>query len=92
MQNRNCIRKEKEIGIEKGDKFFTDKYYGIKSTDAMNYELNLLSLIDEDLEKKQTNNILGIDTLCGTPILELKNKFREKGLFETKLYFTEPSI
>lgn len=74
------------IGLSRGDEFFTKKYYGIKSTDSMNYEMNLLSLVDNEITEKRNCKILGIDTLCGTPILELKNKLRENGIVDTKLY------
>ncbi|RDY24509.1 glycosyltransferase [Romboutsia maritimum] len=74
------------VGMTKGDEFFIDKYYGIKSTDAMNYECNMVSLLDEDLLEDKNYKILGIDTLCGTPILEVKNKLRENGILNTSLY------
>ncbi|WP_170075354.1 glycosyltransferase [Paraclostridium dentum] len=74
------------IGLTRGNEFFTKKYYGINSLDAMNYETNLLSLIDDEICEIKNYKTLGIDTLCGTPILELKNKLRENGIFNTELY------
>ncbi|CEK39037.1 glycosyltransferase [Paraclostridium sordellii] len=75
-----------DIGMRKGNEFFEQKYYGINFNDVMNYEINLISLIDEDEIKKNEYKVLGIETLCGTPILEVKNKLREKGKFNTSLY------
>ncbi len=81
------LSKGKELeyaGMEKGSAFFEHKYYGIKSEDAMNYETNLLSIIDKDIVDKNYK-ILGIDSLCGASILELKNRLRENGIFNVNL-------
>lgn len=73
------------ISMKEGSNFFKNKYYGIDPQDVLNYELGMLSLIDFDLIEHEDKKILGVDVLCGTPILELKNKMREKGIFGTKL-------
>lgn len=74
-----------DLSMKKGRDFFKKKYFGVDSLDAMNYELQMLSLVDYKLLDDKIYNILGIDTLCGTPILEMKNKLRESGIFNTRL-------
>lgn len=73
------------LSMKRGSDFFKKKYYGLNSLDAMNYELVMLSLVDYELLHNNEYNILGIDTLCGTPILEMKNKLVEQGIFNAKL-------
>lgn len=73
-------------GMYKGKNFFEDKYYGISTEDASNYEPTMISFIEADKLDNKIYSVLGIDTLCGTPILELKNKLREGRIFKTKLY------
>lgn len=71
--------------LEKGRKIFKDKYFGIDAWDDVNnYETNMISLIDER-QGKSEYDILGIDVLCGTPLLEAKNALREKGFYNTRL-------
>lgn len=72
------------IGMKKGKVFFEQKYYGVKAEDAMNYEYNLLSIMDKNISNENCE-ILGIDTLCGTPILELKNILNENKNSNLKL-------
>lgn len=72
-----------EKSIEKGKKIFKDKYYGIDAwEDVNNYEPEMMSFIE--LEKKEYK-ILGIDILCGTPLLEAKNKLRNASVFNVDI-------
>lgn len=71
--------------LNEGKKLFKDKYYGIDAwEDVNNYEPVMMSLI-EGSRKKSVCNILGIDVLCGTPLLETKNVLREMGHYKTNL-------
>ncbi|OAA93666.1 glycosyltransferase [Clostridium coskatii] len=71
--------------LQEGRKIFKDKYYGIDAwNDASNYECTMISSAEIQFNKCEYN-ILGIDVLCGTPILELKNKLRNNGIFDTRL-------
>ncbi len=71
--------------IEKGKKVFADKYYGIDAWDDVNnFESNMMGLIKIESDKKKYN-VLGIDVLCGTPLLQAKNRLRSKGIFNTNL-------
>ncbi len=73
--------------IEEGRKNFKDKYYGLDAWDDVNnFEIPLLSLLNLKKEKVTSNsNVLGVNVLCGTPILEFKNRMRNIGVFDVKL-------
>lgn len=69
-----------QLSLEKGRKNFTDKYYGLDSWDDMsNYEGYLIHAFPN---KKPSSDprVLGIDTACGLPILQIKNELRHRGI------------
>lgn len=78
---------EYQESLEKGRIIFRDKYHGIDAWDDVNnYETNLISCVElKDCKQDTALQVLGIDCLCGTPILELKNKLRESGFFNVVL-------
>jgi GT2 family glycosyltransferase len=71
--------------LEKGRQNFRDKYFGIDAWDDINnYEITMINT----LQPPQNNDrpkVLGIDVRCGTPILEIKNKLKGFGIFNTEL-------
>jgi GT2 family glycosyltransferase len=73
--------------LEAGRDDFKRKYYGIDSWDDVNnYEPVMISLVEpQEVHGCDGVNILGVDVLCGTPILELKNKLRESQVYDVKL-------
>lgn len=78
---------EKNTLLRTGREIFRQKYYGIDAWDDMNnFEVLMLNLVDPE-EKRGTlkPEILGIDVLCGTPILQLKNKLRHADIFYANL-------
>ncbi|WP_234119670.1 glycosyltransferase [Clostridium hydrogenum] len=77
--------------IEKGKKNFQDKYYGVDAwSDVANFESEMISCLNINNDFNNEINVLGIDVLCGTPLLEVKNLLRENGLFDVKLHsYTE---
>ncbi|RCX16884.1 GT2 family glycosyltransferase [Anaerobacterium chartisolvens] len=73
--------------LQKGRTVFNNKYYGIDAwNDVNNYELTMTALIDpvQSIEAACTN-VLGIDVLCGTPLLEVKNKLRSGDVCNVRL-------
>jgi len=86
---QSAVRTEEESRdyYNKSRAIFSEKYFGIDAWDDVNnYELTMMScIVEDDKFVKETPNVLGVDVLCGTPILEVKNIFREKGIFGTKL-------
>jgi SAM-dependent methyltransferase len=90
---------EKELerfnhSIDAGRKDFQSKYFGIDAwEDVNNYETVMISLVNPQERKGSKGlEILGVDVLCGTPILELKNKLREARVFDARLsaFSTDP--
>lgn len=73
--------------LMKGKQIFRDKYYGLDAWDDVNYETAMMQYIEvrEEFDKDSSPKVIGIDVACGTPILEVKNKLRNKGIFNTKL-------
>jgi GT2 family glycosyltransferase/SAM-dependent methyltransferase len=80
-------KEEFNESIQSGKDDFSSKYFGLDSwKDVNNYEQELLSfLVPTDYSPEDTIEILGIEVLCGTPILEIKNKLRENSIFKTNL-------
>ncbi|MDD3394048.1 MAG: glycosyltransferase [Anaerotignum sp.] len=75
---------QQALSLENGRKNFMQKYYGLDAwNDIRNFENELISNIKEPEEKGWKPCVLGVDTRCGTPILEIRNKLREYGLTET---------
>lgn len=73
--------------LEKGRITFKNKYHGIDAwNDVNNYEIVMMSLIEPDEKRGAANaEVLGVDVLCGTPILEVKNKLRSVEIFDVRL-------
>ncbi|MCB8814160.1 glycosyltransferase family 2 protein [Desulfosporosinus shakirovi] len=73
--------------LEKGRTTFQDKYYGIDAWDDVNnFESTMMSLVKAKQKFSESfPNILGVDVLCGTPLLEIKNTLRQQGVFNTRL-------
>lgn len=80
--------------LETGKTDFKNKFYGIDAwDDVYNYEVVMMSLVNpHNHQGSQKVEILGIDVLCGTPLLELKNKLREAHVYDAKLsaFSTDP--
>jgi len=75
--------------LENGRQNFKNKYYGIDAWDDVNnYEHAMISMLKRPLYG--TNEVLGVDVRCGSPILEIKNKLKMFNSFDTYLSaFTE---
>jgi GT2 family glycosyltransferase len=80
--------------IEAGKRDFRNKYYGVDAWDDVNnYEPNIMAMVNpKEHDSDKEINILGVDVLCGSPILELKNKLRENYIFNPYLsgFSTDP--
>lgn len=69
-----------QLSLEKGRKNFTDKYHGLDSWEDMsNYEGYLIHGFPNS-KPPASPHILGIDTACGLPILQVKNELRHRGI------------
>lgn len=90
LSPEEIIRNQKSL--EYGRKNFNDKYRDLDAwNDILNFEINLINMIPPIKEMKEMINVLGIDVLCGTPILEIKNNLRKKGILNiaTRAFTTE---
>lgn len=80
--------------LETGKTDFKNKFFGIDAwDDVYNYEVVMMSLVNpHNHQGSQKVEILGIDVLCGTPLLELKNKLREAHVYDARLsaFSTDP--
>lgn len=77
--------------LEMGRKNFLDKYHGLDAwDDILNFEFSLINRINRPSKQQSIPKILGIDVKCGTPILEIRNRLRKYGIFESESYaFTQ---
>lgn len=72
--------------LVKGRRAFQKKYYGIDAwSDTANFEFELSAAITDFLVKKRADSdyqpsIIGIDVLCGMPLLQVKNDLRKAGI------------
>lgn len=73
--------------LAKGREDFKKKYFGIDAWDDVNnFEQAMLSLLNtEHIQHKEKIKVLGVNVLCGTPILECKNRLRNQGKFNVEL-------
>lgn len=83
--NEDKDAKQFEKSINDGKNNFKDKYYGIDAwDDVCNFESPMISKISKP-NNKNIPEILGVDTRCGTPLLEIKNKLRSFGVMNCRL-------
>jgi GT2 family glycosyltransferase len=83
LEDKNEEDFQKSIDI--GRQNFRDKYQGLDAWDDVNnYLMDTVAGINPPKGEKKIR-ILGIDTKCGTPILDVKNKLREYGCYDVGL-------
>ena len=81
--------------LAKGRRLFQQKYCGIDAwSDVINYEESMLDILlhESELLRRNSPHILGVDVRCGTPLLEVKNMLRSRGISDASLaaYTTAP--
>jgi len=70
--------------LEKGRLCFKSKFFGIDAWDDVNnYIPDVIKKIRKPFVRESTS-ILGVDVKCGTPILEIKNKLRSFGVYDSE--------
>ncbi len=71
--------------LEIGRANFREKHFGIDAwTDASNYLAPYVRYFPKPKELKRAH-ILGVDTRCGTPALDIKNWLRKFDIYDTEL-------
>lgn len=82
LNQEDSVKQAKSLAS--GRKNFLEKYYGIDPWDDIrNFERELISTIKNPEKQGFKPQILGIDTRCGTPILEIRNALREYEITDT---------
>lgn len=73
--------KKFQQSLEAGRRNYQEKYYGLDAWDDINnFELGLISMLGVPKSSRQGDwRLLGIDTRCGTPILQIRNHLRKNG-------------
>ena len=80
---------EHQRSLEIGRKNFKDKYFGIDAWDDVNNFIPEYTNVLQ-LTSSERKSILGIDVRCGMPILEMKNRLRNFGIFDADCFaFTQ---
>ncbi len=71
-----------QASLDAGRKNFTDKYHGLDSwVDMSNYE-GYLELCFPRKHLPASPEILGVDVMCGMPVLQIKNQLRRRGIMQ----------
>lgn len=76
------IQKDLNIGREN----FRDKYFGIDAWDDVNNFIPHFLQVLKQPSSNEKPSVLGIDTRCGTPVLEIKNHLRSYNIFDADCY------
>lgn len=70
--------------LDTGRQNFKDKFNQLDAwVDVINYDFNSLQRGEYNIDNA---NVLGVDPLCGIPLYEIRNRFRENGYYNTNLY------
>lgn len=72
--------------LMEGRKIFQTKYNGLDAWSDIQYEVLMMQYVNTKKQFQDKPKILGVDVGCGAPILEVKNKLRNNGIFKSKLY------
>lgn len=76
---------EFQRSLEVGRENFKEKYFGVDAWDDVNnYYIPYLKQFPAPKAAKNAR-VLGVDTRCGTPILDVKNWLRKSSIFDTEL-------
>jgi len=78
---------EYQHSLESGRSIFREKWHGIDAwDDIVNFEQALLAPIDLHAFISADISSLCIDVRCGTPVLEIRNRLRKRGLINVDSY------
>lgn len=70
--------------LEIGRKNYQEKYHGIDAWDDVNnFELPMMQLLEQVRGYPAKPDILCIDPRCGTPVLQVRNMLRSKGIMDS---------
>jgi GT2 family glycosyltransferase/SAM-dependent methyltransferase len=78
---------EFQASIESGRATYAQKWHGIDAWDDINnFEFGLLAPIDSHTFSGDDLSALCVDVRCGTPVLEVRNRLRRRGITNVDSY------
>jgi 2-polyprenyl-3-methyl-5-hydroxy-6-metoxy-1,4-benzoquinol methylase len=84
--NENKDPEEYKKSLESGRRIFREKYHGLDAWDDINnFEHELLSPLDNAAIPERPT-ALCVDVQCGTPVLEIRNSLRKRGITDVQSY------
>lgn len=73
--------------LDSGRVLYKEKYYGIDAwDDVLNFELKHLSFLDRVPLPTSDVRALSLEARCGTPVLEIRNRLRRRGITDVVSY------
>lgn len=81
MEDKDPEQFQKSLAM--GRKNYREKYQGIDAWDDIsNFELPMMQLLEREAAYPQKPEILCVDPRCGTPVLQVRNMLRAKGIMD----------
>jgi glycosyltransferase involved in cell wall biosynthesis len=73
--------------LNHGRDVYRQKYHGIDPwDDILNFENQLLSFLDSAEIQRDEPRVLTVDVRCGTPMLEIRNHLKRRGILDIRSY------
>lgn len=83
---RNMEDKDPEqfqVSLNLGRKNYQEKYHGLDAWDDINnFEFPMMQLLEQADGYPNCPNVLCVDPRCGTPVLQVRNMLRAKGIMD----------
>jgi GT2 family glycosyltransferase len=76
-----------QASLESGRRIYQEKYHGIDAWDDINnFEFELLTPLDKVPLNSGELTVLACEPRCGTPVLEIRNRLRRRGINDVVSY------
>lgn len=81
MEDKDPEQFQKSLAI--GRENYREKYQGIDAWDDIsNFELPMMQLLERETAYPEKPEVLCVDPRCGTPVLQVRNVLRTKGIMD----------
>lgn len=81
MEDKDSGQFQKSLDL--GRKIYREKYQGIDAWDDINnFELPMMQLLERETAYPQNPEVLCVDPRCGTPVLQVRNVLRARGIMD----------
>lgn len=82
MEDKDPEQFQKSLAI--GRKNYQEKYQGIDAWDDINnFEMPMMQLLERETNYPSRPDVLCVDPRCGTPVLQVRNILRAKGIMDS---------